>query len=58
MAVARLAIAGSLVVVGASGAGKSSLVRAGMIPALVAGALPGSETWQIDVVDADGGPAR
>jgi WD40 repeat protein/DNA-binding SARP family transcriptional activator/energy-coupling factor transporter ATP-binding protein EcfA2 len=32
-------------VVGPSGSGKSSLVRAGLIPALRAGALPGSETW-------------
>jgi WD40 repeat protein/DNA-binding SARP family transcriptional activator len=32
-------------VVGPSGSGKSSVVRAGMVPALRAGALPGSETW-------------
>ncbi len=36
-----------LVVGGASGSGKSSLVRAGLIPALKAGALPGSESWQV-----------
>lgn len=54
VAIARLAIAGSLVVVGASGAGKSSLVRAGMIPSLVAGALPESEAWQIDLVTPTG----
>jgi hypothetical protein len=34
-----------LCVVGASGSGKSSLVRAGLISALKAGGLPGSETW-------------
>jgi WD40 repeat protein len=34
-----------LVVVGPSGSGKSSLVQAGMLPALQAGALPGSERW-------------
>ena len=34
-------------VLGASGSGKSSLARAGLIPALRAGALPGSELWQI-----------
>jgi WD40 repeat protein/serine/threonine protein kinase len=32
-------------VVGPSGSGKSSVVRAGLIPALRAGALPGSERW-------------
>jgi WD40 repeat protein/serine/threonine protein kinase len=34
-----------LAVVGPSGSGKSSVVRAGLIPALRAGALPGSEDW-------------
>ena len=34
-----------LAVVGASGSGKSSLVRAGVIPRLKRGALPGSERW-------------
>ncbi len=34
-----------LAVVGPSGSGKSSLVRAGLIPALWRGALPGSEKW-------------
>jgi DNA-binding SARP family transcriptional activator/energy-coupling factor transporter ATP-binding protein EcfA2 len=38
--VARLAEARMLAVVGPSGSGKSSLVRAGLVPALVAGALP------------------
>ena len=33
-----------------SGAGKSSLVRAGLVPALAAGALPGSERWRAVVV--------
>jgi WD40 repeat protein/energy-coupling factor transporter ATP-binding protein EcfA2 len=35
-----------LAVVGPSGSGKSSLVRAGLIPALKRGALPGSEHWR------------
>lgn len=48
--IARLAIAGSLIVVGASGVGKSSLVRAGLIPALLSGAIPGSEHWRIDLL--------
>lgn len=34
-------------VVGPSGSGKSSLVRAGMIPAVRSGGLPGSDTWLI-----------
>ncbi|VAV98554.1 Serine/threonine protein kinase, partial [hydrothermal vent metagenome] len=34
-------------VVGPSGIGKSSVVRAGMIPALRSGAIPGSEQWLI-----------
>jgi WD40 repeat protein/DNA-binding SARP family transcriptional activator len=34
-------------VVGPSGSGKSSVVRAGLIPALRRGALPGSERWFI-----------
>jgi WD40 repeat protein len=38
---------GLLMVVGPSGSGKSSLVRAGLIPAVRVGALPGSEEWPI-----------
>ena len=34
-----------LVVVGPSGSGKSSLVNAGLLPALRQGAVPGSATW-------------
>jgi WD40 repeat protein/DNA-binding SARP family transcriptional activator len=36
-----------LAVVGPSGSGKSSLVRAGLVPTLRAGALPGSRTWYV-----------
>lgn len=36
---------GFLGVVGPSGSGKSSVVRAGLIPALRAGAIPGSDRW-------------
>jgi WD40 repeat protein len=43
--IARLAGAPLLGVVGPSGSGKSSAVRAGLIPALAAGVLPGSEGW-------------
>src|SRR5918996_1221333 len=34
-----------LVVVGPSGSGKSSVVRAGLVPALRGGAVPGSASW-------------
>ncbi len=47
--VARLGETGDgarlLAVVGPSGSGKSSAVRAGLLPALRRGALPGSERW-------------
>jgi hypothetical protein len=41
-------VAGRLVgVIGASGAGKSSLVRAGLLPALASGFSPGTEDWPV-----------
>ncbi|MFW6070607.1 MAG: protein kinase domain-containing protein, partial [bacterium] len=43
--VARLAESHFLALVGPSGSGKSSAVKAGLIPALRAGAAPGSEKW-------------
>jgi WD40 repeat protein/DNA-binding SARP family transcriptional activator len=43
--VARLVGAPLLGVVGPSGSGKSSVVRAGLLPALAAGVLPGSDEW-------------
>jgi DNA-binding SARP family transcriptional activator/WD40 repeat protein/energy-coupling factor transporter ATP-binding protein EcfA2 len=48
--VARLTSATFVGVVGASGSGKSSLVRAGLLPALAAGGLPGSERWRLALV--------
>jgi class 3 adenylate cyclase/WD40 repeat protein len=36
-----------MVVVGPSGSGKSSVVRAGLLPLLKRGALPGSERWVV-----------
>ena len=36
-----------LVVGGPSGSGKSSLVRAGLVPVVADGALPGGETWRV-----------
>jgi len=43
--VARLVGASFLGVVGPSGSGKSSAVRAGLMPGLAAGVLPGSDRW-------------
>lgn len=36
-----------LFVIGPSGSGKSSVVRAGLIPAVLAGAIPGSDRWPV-----------
>jgi WD40 repeat protein len=44
--VARLAGAGFLGIVGPSGSGKSSALRAGLLPALAGGVLPGSDGWR------------
>jgi WD40 repeat protein/DNA-binding SARP family transcriptional activator len=44
--VAHLVGAGLVGVVGPSGSGKSSLVRAGLLPALADGVLPGSDRWR------------
>jgi WD40 repeat protein/DNA-binding SARP family transcriptional activator/ABC-type transport system involved in cytochrome c biogenesis ATPase subunit len=43
--VARLVGANLLAVVGSSGGGKSSVLRAGLLPALASGVLPQSEEW-------------
>jgi class 3 adenylate cyclase len=45
--VARLGETRFLAVVGPSGSGKSSVVRAGLVPRLRHGALPGSEHWHV-----------
>jgi WD40 repeat protein len=44
--VARLVGAGLLGIVGPSGSGKSSVLRAGLLPALAGGVLPGSAGWR------------
>ena len=44
--VARLVGSTRLAVFGPSGSGKSSVVRAGLLPALADGVLPGSERWR------------
>jgi len=56
--VGRLAGASFLAVVGPSGSGKSSAVRAGLLPALTSGALPGSEQWLPVVVRPGAQPMR
>lgn len=43
--VARLQGHSTIVVGGPSGSGKSSLLRAGLLPALAQGGLPGSQNW-------------
>ena len=45
-----------LAVLGPSGSGKSSLVRAGLVPALREGRLRGSEAWRICVMKPDAHP--
>ena len=55
----RLDRAGILLVAGESGAGKSSLLRAGLIPRLAAGALgPGSDRWPRRVIRPTDNPLR
>jgi WD40 repeat protein/DNA-binding SARP family transcriptional activator len=56
--VARLAEAPLLAVVGPSGSGKSSLVRAGLLPALAAGVLPGGPRWRATILCPGPHPAR
>ena len=56
---ARLDGTGILLVAGQSGTGKSSLLRAGLMPRLAAGALgPGSERWPRRVIRPAGSPLR
>jgi hypothetical protein len=56
--VARLVGAGLVGVIGPSGSGKSSLIRAGLLPALRDGALPGSDRWRQLIVRPGEHPLR
>jgi len=52
----RVATSGIVSIVGASGSGKSSLIRAGVLPALRGGAVPGSELWEYIVMTPGADP--
>ena len=56
--VARLVGSQLLGVVGASGSGKSSAVRAGLLPALAGGVLPGSDAWAQALIRPGDHPLR
>jgi WD40 repeat protein/DNA-binding SARP family transcriptional activator len=56
--VARLVGTTLLAVVGSSGSGKSSLLRAGLLPALARGVLPGSERWERLIIRPGARPLR
>ncbi len=56
--VARLVGVPLLAVVGPSGSGKSSVLRAGLLPALAGGVLPGSENWIQAVIRPGTQPLR
>jgi DNA-binding SARP family transcriptional activator/ABC-type glycerol-3-phosphate transport system substrate-binding protein len=47
---------GLLTLVGPSGSGKSSVVRAGLLPAIRRGALPGSQDWRVATMAPGGRP--
>src|SRR5512132_186578 len=49
-AVGRLVVGRFLALVGSSGSGKSSLLRAGLLHALGSGAVPGSDGWTYAVI--------
>jgi WD40 repeat protein/DNA-binding SARP family transcriptional activator len=56
--VARLVGTPLLGIVGPSGSGKSSVLRAGLLPALAGGVLPGSDTWAQAIVRPGTHPPR
>jgi WD40 repeat protein/class 3 adenylate cyclase len=56
--IGRLAGAPLLGVVGPSGSGKSSAVRAGLLPAIASGVLPGSDGWIVALMRPGAHPLR
>jgi WD40 repeat protein len=56
--VARLTGAPLMGIVGPSGSGKSSVLRAGLLAALAAGVLPGSERWELAMLRPGDHPMR
>jgi len=56
--VARLAGAPLMGIVGPSGSGKSSALRAGLLPGLAAGVLPGSANWALALLRPGEHPVR
>jgi WD40 repeat protein len=56
--VARIGVDRFVGIIGASGSGKSSLVRAGLLPSLAAGALPGSGAWPMCICTPGEHPLR
>jgi WD40 repeat protein/DNA-binding SARP family transcriptional activator len=56
--VARLAGAPLMGIIGPSGSGKSSALRAGLLPALAGGVLPGSKGWALALLRPGEHPQR
>jgi WD40 repeat protein/DNA-binding SARP family transcriptional activator len=56
--VARVSETSLVTVVGPSGSGKSSLLRAGLLPALAAGVLAGAEPWRTVALCPGGRPTE
>ncbi len=54
----RLVRGSFVAIVGASGSGKSSVLQAGLLPALAAGVLPGSARWPQVLIRPGDRPAR
>ncbi len=52
------ATGGTVVLVGASGAGKSSLVRAGLLPAVGAEGLDAASPWTVELMTPGGDPLK